>query len=293
MLHFDRPGSQTQAFKSALREFGYVEGRNLQFEERSGGAQPERLAGLAEELVRAQLDVLVSGTTATTRAAMKAGPSAPIVFLGSTDPVGSGLVASLARPGGNVTGFSLALGEGFAPKWLELLKQAAPSVQHVAALWNARATDKGHRFATELNDAAQRLKLRIDQHRASTPAELDEALAAIGASAARALIVTGGPLFGGRRKPILEFAAARRVPAIYFSSNFVEEGGLMSYGPNTQHIARRAASHVDRILKGTKAGDIPVEQPTVFELVLNRTTARALGLTFPKALLVAADRVIE
>jgi putative tryptophan/tyrosine transport system substrate-binding protein len=132
-----------------------------------------------------------------------------------------------------------------------------------------------------------------DVERRSLRAAVGALLAAIGKSGARRLIVTGGPFFSGLRKPILQFADARRLPAIYFASSFVDEGGLMSYGPNTQHIARRAASHVDRILKGTKAGDIPVEQPTVFELVLNQQTARALGLTFPKALLVGADRVIE
>jgi putative ABC transport system substrate-binding protein len=201
-------------------------------------------------------------------------------------------VANLARPGGNITGFSLAYGDGFAGKWLELLKEAAPNVSHVAALWsssNAAAT----RFVKELQVAAQMLKARLDVHHAASPPQLDEAFAAIGSSGARGLIVTPSPFAFTNRDRLVKFAASARLPAMYFVEDFADAGGLMSYGPSIADSYRRAAAHVDKILKGAKPGDLPVEQPTKFELTINVETARALGLKIPEAVMLRADRVVR
>ena len=286
------PGARDKAFLQGLREFGYVEGRNVTVEMRFAEGRPERLAGLVQELLRLKVDVLVVGATIGARAAKEATATVPIVFAGSSDPVAGGIVASLARPGGNITGFSTAYGDRFAGKWLELLKEATPDVSHVAALWSS-SNAAAVRFVEILRSAAHSLKVTLDVHHAANPGELDQALAAIGNGGAQALIVTPSPFAVTQQRKIVHYAAVRRLPAMYFDESFVEAGGLMSYGPNIPDSYRRAASHVDKILKGTKPGDLPVEQPTKFELVVNRQTARALGITLAGSILLRVDRVIE
>jgi len=286
------PGPRSVAFLQGLRELGYVEGHNVKIEMRFADGQPERLPRLVEEVIRLKVDVLVVGATIGASAAKRATTTIPIVFAGSSDPVAGGIVSNLARPGGNITGFSLAYGDGFAGKWLELLKEAAPNVSHVAALWNSSNTAAA-RFVKDLQVAAQVSKVRLDVHHAASPPELDEAFAVIGSSGARGLIVTPSPFAFTNRDRLIKFAAGRRLPAMYFVEDFADAGGLMSYGPSIADSYRRAAAHVDKILKGAKAGDLPVEQPTKFELRINLKTAKALGLTIPQSLLLRADEVIQ
>lgn len=286
------PGIRSAAFLQGLQDLGYVEGRNIHVEMRFADAQPERLSGHFEEMVRLKVNVLVTGTTIGARAAMNATGTIPIVFAGSSDPVDGGIVTNLARPGGNITGFSLAYGDEFAGKWVELLKEVAPKTSHAAALWCSN-TPAHARIEKQVRVAAQRLNLKLDLHNACNPSEIDEALAAVGSGGARGLIVTPSPLFSNNQKKLVQFAESKRLPAIYFLEVFVDAGGLMSYGPNIANSYRRAASYVDKILKGAKPGDLPVEQPTEFALVINLKTARALGLNVPKRLLQRADRVVE
>jgi len=286
------PGPRSVAFLQGLRELGYVEGQNISIEMRFAEGRPESLPGLVEDVMRTKVDVLVVGTTIGARAAMRATSTIPIVFAGSSDPVDGGIVTNLARPGANITGFSLAYGDGFAGKWVELLKEAAPNVSHVAALWNSN-TAAHVRIVKELRAASQLLKARLDVHHAANPPELDEALAAIGSGGARGLIVTPSPFFSNSRDKLVQFAESKRLPAMYFFADFADAGGLMSYGPSIPDSYRRAASHVDKILKGAKPGDLPVEQPTKFELVVNLKTARTLGLKIPQSIVLRADRVVE
>lgn len=286
------PGSRNEAFLAGLRALGYVDGRNVVVELRYAGGQPERLPGLVDELIRLDIDVLVVGSTIGARAAMKATTTIPVVFAGSSDPVAGGIVASLARPGGNLTGTSTAYGDGFAGKWLELLREAAPSVAHAAALWSA-SNASATRFVDELQTAARRLHVRVDAFQAANATELDAALAAIAAGGAKGLIVTPSPFASSSRDRLVAFAANRHLPAIHFAADFAEAGGLMAYGPSIADAYRRAAAYVDRILKGARPGDLPVEQPTKFDLTVNLKTARALGLAIPQSILVRADRVIE
>lgn len=285
-------GPRSDAFVHGLRELGHVEGRNVRIDMRFADGQPERLPGLVDEVLRLNPDVLVVGATIGARAAKNATTMVPIVFAGSSDPVAGGIVANLARPEGNVTGFSLAYGDGFAGKWLELLTQAAPGVSHVAVVWSS-TNAAASRFVQELQLAGRTLNVRLDVHQASTDAELDQALAAITAGAARGLIVTPSPFFVSRQRNLVEFAAGRRLPAIYFAEEFTAAGGLMSYGPSITDSYRRAAAHVDKILRGAKPADLPVEQPTKFDLVINLKAAKALSLTIPGTLLLRADEVIQ
>ncbi len=286
------PGSRNEAFLQGLRELGYVDGHDVKLEMRFAEGRPERLPGLVEELIRLKVDVLVVGATIGARAAMSATTTIPIVFAGSSDPVAGGVVANLARPEGNITGFSLAYGDGFAGKWLELLKEAVPNVSQFAALWSS-SNSAAARFVKELQMAARVLHVGLEVHHAAHLAELDEVLAAIGKSDARGLIVTPSPFAVTQRDRIIRFAASKRLPAMYFVEDFAEAGGLMAYGPSISDSYRRAASHVDKILKGARPGDLPVEQPTRFELTLNLGSARALGLKIPQSVLLRADRVIE
>ena len=286
------PGLRDQAFLRGMRELGYVEGRNVHIEMRFAEGRPERLPGLAEELIGLKPDVLAVGSTIGARAVKKATTTIPIVFAGSSDPVAGGLVPNLARPGGNITGFSLAYGDGFAGKWMELLKEVAPEVSHVAALWSS-SNAAAARFVKELQTAARKLDVALDVHLARNLPELDVALAAIGRSRAQGLIVVPSPFAATQRRKLVQFAAGERLPAVYFFEKFANAGGLMSYGPDFADVYRRAASHVDRILKGAKPGDLPVENPTKFDLVVNLKTAKALGITIPQSILLRADRVIE
>ena len=264
----------------------------MELEMRFADGHRERLRPLTDELLNLNLDVLVVGSTIGARAAKQATKTTPIVFAGSSDPVAGGIVSNLARPGGNVTGFSLAYGDGFAAKWLDLLKEAMPHLTRVAVIWSS-SNQAASGYLAELRNAASTLHIFLQTHQAGTSAELGPALAAAGSSSAEGLVVMPSPFAASHRKMLVDYAAGRKLPAVYFDETFVIAGGLMSYGPSIPDTYRRAAGHVDRILRGANPGDLPVEQPTKFELVINLKTAKALGLTIPQSVLLRADRVIE
>ena len=283
------------AFLQGLRDLGYVEGRNVVIEYRSAEGKLERLPALAAELVALKVDVIVTGGgTPTALAAKEATRTLPIVFASATDPVTDGLVTSLARPGGNVTGLS-NLAPELVGKCLEQLKQAVPGVSRVAVLWQPgglpERTEK--EMLTEAEVAARALGVRLQFVEARGPADFDRAFSDMTRARAGALALLGNAIFYSERRRLVDLAAKHRLPAVYISRDFVDAGGLMAYGPNLADLFRRAAAYVDKILKGTKPGDLPVEQPTRFELVINLTAAKALGLTIPSALLQRADQVIE
>jgi putative ABC transport system substrate-binding protein len=281
-----------EAFRQGLRDLGYVEGRNVVIEYRDAEGKPERLPALAAELVALKVDVIVAANTPTALAAKQATRTIPIVLSCAADPVTSGLVTSLARPGGNATGLSVLILVG---KCLEQLTQAVPGVSRVAALVQPGAvperTEKD--LLTEADVAARALGVRLQIVEARGPADFDRAFSDMTRARAGALTVLSGNMFFIERRRLVDLAAKNRLPAVYPWRDYVDAGGLMSYGPNLPDSHRRAATYVDRILKGTKPGDLPVEQPTKFELVINLKTAKALGLTIPPSLLGRADEVIQ
>jgi putative ABC transport system substrate-binding protein len=287
---------QHEAFRQGLRDLGYVEGRNVVIEYRDAEGKLERVPALAAELVALKVDVIfVGGGTRVTLAAMQATKTIPIVFTGVGDPVTSGLVTNLARPGGNVTGLS-GLGPELVGKRLELLKQAVPGVDRVAVLWLPGAlgerTDKD--MLTGADVAARALGVRLQFVEATRdPADFDRAFSDMTRARAGALTVLPSNRFLREHRRLVDLAAKNRLPAVYTSREFVDAGGLMAYGANFADLHRRAATYVDKILKGAKPGDLPIEQPTKFELVINLKTAKTLGLKVPQTLLVAADEVIE
>lgn len=288
----DAPGdspADREAFLRRLRSLGYVQGRNLSLERRYALGTTARLSDLAAELVQARVDVIVTAGSPAALAAAKATGTIPIVMVAVGSPVERGLVASLARPGGNVTGLSLDVGPEIGGKRLQLLKEAIPKLAHVAWLGAP-----GVRPATRnaLQTAAQVLGLTLQRVEVASPEDFDKAFAAITRMRPDALFV--GTLFlAANRSRIVDFATKGRIPSTYPFREYAEAGGLMSYGPSLLDLHVRAASYVDAILKGTKPGDLPVEQPTRFELVINLKTARALGLTMPSSLLQRADEVIR
>jgi putative tryptophan/tyrosine transport system substrate-binding protein len=283
-----------EAFRQGLRDLGYVEGQNIVIEYRSAEGKAERLPALAAELVALKVDVIVVPGTVGVLAAKQATKTIPIVFAVAADPVGSGLVTSLARPGGNVTGLSILTPE-LAGKCLELLTQAVPGVSRVAVLWqpggHGERTDKDTLKGADV--AARALGVRLQFVEAQGPADIDRAFSDMSRARAGALTVLGGGMFFGVRRRLVDLAAKNRLPAVYPSREFVDAGGLLSYGPNLADLYRRAATYVDKILKGAKPADLPVEQPTTFQLVINLKTAKALGLTIPPSVLGRADHVIE
>jgi putative ABC transport system substrate-binding protein len=281
-------------FVPGLRDLGYVEGRNVVIEYRDAEGKPERLPALAAELVALQVDVIVAPATVSALAARQATRTLPIVFAGAVDPVTDGLVTSLARPGGNVTGLS-NLAVGLPGKWLELLKQAVPGVSRVAVLWqpggSGERTEKD--MLKEAEVAARALGMRLQVVEARGPADLDRAFSDMTKARAGALAVVGSPLFVNERRRLADLAAKSRLPAVYPGRVYVDAGGLMSYGTNLAELLRRAATYVDKILKGAKPADLPVEQPTKFELVINLRAAKTLGLTIPPAVLAQADTLVQ
>jgi ABC-type uncharacterized transport system substrate-binding protein len=283
-----------EAFRQGLRDLGYVEGRNVVIEYRSAEGKFERLPALAAELVALKVDVIVTSTTEGVLAAKQATRTFPIVCAAAGDPVGSGLVTSLARPGGNVTGLS-ALTPELVGKCLELLTQAVPGVSRVAALWQPGAlperTEKD--MLKEADVAARALGVRLQFVEARGPADFDRAFSDMTRARARAFTVLGSTMFIIEHRRLVDLAAKNRLPAVYPLRQFVDAGGLMAYGPNVADLYRRAATYVDKILKGAKPADLPVEQPTKFELVINLKTAKALGLTIPPSVLGRADEVIQ
>jgi ABC-type uncharacterized transport system substrate-binding protein len=284
----------SEAFLQGLRDLGYVEGRNVVIEYRDAEGKYDRLPALAAELVALKVDVILAPPTLAALAAKQATRTLPIVFTAAADPVASGLVTSLARPGGNVTGLSILAPE-LVGKCLEQLKQAVPGVSRVAALWQpggaGARTEKD--MLKEADVAARALGVRLQFVEARGPADLDRAFSDMTRARAGALTVLTSNMFLGERRRLVGLAAKNRLPAVYPYRELVDAGGLMSYGPNLADLLRRAATYVDRILKGAKPGDLPVEQPTKFELVINLKTARALGLTIPRSLLSLAEEVIE
>ncbi|HEU5297530.1 MAG TPA: ABC transporter substrate-binding protein [Burkholderiaceae bacterium] len=282
------------AFLQGLGDLGYVEGRNVAIEYRDAEGKLERVPALAAELVALKDVIFVGGGTRVTLAAMQATKTIPIVFTGVGDPVESGLVTSLARPGGNVTGLS-SLGPELVGKRLELLKQAVPGVDRVAVLRLPGAlgerTDKD--MLTGADVAARALGVRLQFVEARGPDEFARAFSDMSSARAGALTVLPSNRFLREHRRLVDLAAKNRLPAVYTSREFVDAGGLMSYGANSVDLHRRAATYVDKILKGAKPGDLPVEQPTKFELVINLKTAKALGLTIPQSVLVHADEVIH
>ena len=278
-------------FRQGLRELGWVEGQNIAIEERWAEGRPERFPALAAELVRLSVDVLVGGGNQANHALRHATSTIPIVMAVSSDPVGVGLVASLARPGGNITGLSIQAAE-VGGKRLELLKEAVPRASRVAVLWNASDSSK----ASELHDtqvAAQALGMTLYSAEVRGPDDFDSAFAVIVRERPDALLTFSDPLTLNHQRRIVDFATRHRLPLMSEVKEFAEAGGLMTYGASLPALLWRAAYYVDRILKGTKPADLPVEQPIKFELVLNLKTAQALGITFPPTLLVLADEVIR
>ncbi len=282
----------TEAFREGLRELGWVEGQNIVIEYRFAEGRFDRLPDLAAELVRLKMDVIVAYATPTAVAAKNATATIPIVMFGGGDPVGLGLIASLARPGGNVTGLSYSVGMETFGKSLELLKAAVPKVRRVAVLSNP--ANQAHALAiSTLKVAAQSLGLQLQLLEARGPDEFDGAFTAMAKEHAGAVLVASDLLFLLHRARLADLTAKNRLPSMHGLQEMVEAGGLMSYGPNVAYYIRHAAIYVDKILKGAKPDDIPVEQPSKFELVINLKTAKALGLTIPPSLLQRADHVIE
>ncbi len=283
------------AFLQGLRDVGYVEGRNVAIEYRDAEGKVERLPTLAAELVALKVDVIVTeNSTLAARVAKQATTTIPIVFTSVGDAVESGLVISLARPGGNVTGLS-NLGPELVGKRLELLKQAVPGLDRVAVLWLPGAlgerTDKDMLAGADV--AARALGVQLQFVEARSADEFARAFSDMSSARAGALTVLPSNRFLREHRRLVELAAEKRLPAVYTSREFVDTGGLMSYGANSADLHRRAATYVDKILKGAKPGDLPVEQPTKFELVINLKTAKALGLTIPQSVLAHADEVIQ
>jgi putative ABC transport system substrate-binding protein len=258
-------------FKEGLRELGWVEGKQIEFEYRYAGGQLDKLSEFAGELIRLKVDVIVAGPdNGPTIAAKRVTTTIPIVMVGVTDPMSNGLVASLAQPGANVTGLTWEVTREQAGKNLELLKEAVPKVSRVAIIRNPKFADQIF-YSKEAESAAKILAVTIRFAELQTPNDkgLEDALGAVVNERANALLVTHYPFFADRRHRIINFAARNKLPAIYFASGFVNDGGLMSYGPDQQYLWRRAAIYVDKILKGTKPADLPVEQPKKFELLIN------------------------
>lgn len=284
------PGPLVEAFKQGLRELGYVEGQNIAVEHRWTDAGLEKLPALAAELVRLKVDIIVASSQAAV-AARQATTEIPIVMPIITDPVRLGLVSSLARPGGNATGLATQNDE-LPGKWLELVRETLPRVSRVAVLLHPTYDGGVQWKASEA--AARSLGVRLQALRAERADDLAAVFAEVQKNRAEALVVSSSPLFYVNRTRLVEFATKHRLPAIYHQSEFVvESGGLMSYGPDFRDLFRRSATYVDRILKGAKPGDLPVQQPTKFELVINLKAARALALTIPQAVLQRADRVVQ
>ena len=292
----DSPESRAvlDAYRNGLRERGYVEGQNIVIEKRAADLKIERFPSLATELVRLKVDIIVAGNTAAARAARQATTTIPIVAATMSDPVGDGLVASLARPGGNVTGLTF-LGPELVPKLLALLKEALPKASRVAALWHPGALSERttQDMLKQTEAAARSLAVHLQLVGVRSLDELDRAFSTMARERADALLVFPSPmLFNGRRR-ILDLAAKHPLPGMFNAKEWVELGGLISYGASLTDLFRRAATYVDRILKGAKPGDLPVEQPSKYELVINLKTAEALVLTIPPALLGRADEVIQ
>ncbi len=282
--HFD-------AFRKGLRELGYAEGQTIILESRWDEGNTARHASMVADLIRLKVDIIVAGTTPTALAARKATRTIPIVMAAIADPVGAGLVTSLARPGGNITGMSLISAE-LSGKRIGILKEAMPSISRIAVLWNPMNPNTVG-LLHDTKGASQSLGIQVQVLEVRNGAEIDAAFQSALKGGAQALVTVQDALFTLQRARIAELARKRRIPTMSGESGFAAAGGIMNYGPNIADPWRHAATFVDKILKGAKPGDLPVEQPEKFELVINLKTAKALGLTIPPSLLARADQVIE
>ena len=280
-----------EAFRQGLKEYGWVEGQNISVEYRFAEGKEEALPGIAAALVQSRLDVIVADGTAAIQAAKNVTQTVPIVMAVSNDPVGTGLVASLNRPGGNITGLSILTGE-LVSKWLQLLTEIVPGLARVAVLSNPLNPSSAP-LLEQTKAAAQSLGVEIHVAEVQGPDRFESAFAVIKAARAGALIVLPDGMLYSQHPRIVTFSAASHLPALFGQKEVVEAGGLIAYGPNIPASFRRSAAYVDKILQGAKPADLPVEQPTIFELVVNLETARAIGLTVPASILLRADEVIE
>jgi putative ABC transport system substrate-binding protein len=279
------------AFKQGLQELGYVTGKNIVIEQRYAKGKRDRVPALAADLVRLKVDIIVTHGGGTIRKAKKASSTIPIVFTYQADPVGTGLVASLARPGGTITGLSDYHGDMF-PKRIELLKEVVPSVSRVAVLSNPRASTS-RIILKDIQAAAPALGVTVFPLEVKGPDDIDRAFATMTRERVEGFLQSVGLGGGGTRKRIVDLAAKSQIPAVYTRGRWVSAGGLMSYGSNLFDLYRRAATYVDKILKGAKPAELPVEQPTKFELVINLKAAKQIGITIPPEVLVRADKVIK
>ena len=287
----NEPGSSIKIFRQALQDLGYVEGKNIIIDYRNAEGKIERYSDLVADLVGLKVDVIFTSSTPGALAAKNATKTIPIVFTNVGDPVANGLVASLARPGGNITGLS-TLAPELSGKGLELLKETIPKLSRIAVVWNPDNPGKTSSFK-ETEVAAQALRLQLQSLEVRGPNDVEPAFQAARKERAGALIVLRDVVVSSQIRRILELALKNQMPAIYGDRGFVDAGGLMSYGPNIDDLFRRAATYVDKILKGTKPADLPVERPSKFELVINLKTAKQIGLTIPPNVLVRADKVIR
>ena len=288
----DRNSPLGEIFRSRLRELGYVEGKNLIFEYRSAQNKLDLLPALADELVRLNVDLIITSASPPTIAAKNATKTIPIVFIQlAIDPVTSGIVNSFARPGGNITGLTNAAG-ALAGKRLELLKQLVPKLSRVAIMWEPKNAGSAQVWK-DCQLAARELGLQLHSEEVNSADDFEGAFKSATSARSGAILVSQMILANTHRSKLVEMAAKARLPAIYFRSEFAEEGGLMSYNADLNDSYRRIASYVDKILKGAKPADLPVEEPTKFELVINGKTAKVLGLKIPQSLLISADKVIE
>ena len=282
---------RVEAFREALRKLGYVEGQNITIEYRYGDNKSERMPKLAAELVHLNVDVIVTTGSSATRPAKEATTAIPIVMMSDNDPVGSGFVASLARPGGNITGLT-NVGGDLGDKRLELLKEIIPKLSRVAVFRDLTNVTEGI-GVDEIEPTARVLKLQTQRFELAKVEDFDSQFQAIMKWRPGGLMIVGGPLMNGHRKRIVEFTAKNKLAAMYNREEFVDAGGLVSYATNFIDLTRRAATYVDKILKGTKPADLPVEQPTTFEFIINLKAAKQIGVTIPPNVLVRADRVIR
>jgi putative ABC transport system substrate-binding protein len=283
--------TRVEAFRQGLRELGYVEGKNIVIDWRSGEGKLERESELVAEAVRLKVDVIVTSGPTMTRAAKQATTTIPIVMTFDSDPVGSGFIASLARPGGNITGLS-ALSPELSGKQLELLKEIVPTLARVAVLGSSNEPAKPNTLK-EIELAAGALGVQIQFLDVPEPKDIETTFRSATKARADALVVLASAVFSDQRARVASLALSSRLPAIYFRQEFVEAGGLISYGTSFADLSRRAATYVDKILKGAKPADLPVEQPKKFELIINLKTAKQIGLTIPPNVLARADKVIR
>jgi putative tryptophan/tyrosine transport system substrate-binding protein len=285
------PPSSSSPFDQGLLKLGYVEGQNITIERRYANGQLDRLPQLAAELAHLPLDVILTQSFPAALAAKQATTTIPIVVVGAGDPVATGLVASFARPGGNITGVS-ALETELSGKRLELLKEAFPKLAHVAVLWNAADLGMTLKFG-ELERAAHALRVAVQASAVREPKDFDLVFSEMIRKRPDALFVITDPLTQLNRKQLLELATKSRLPAMYENSSYVDDGGLMAYGPSQAENIQQALHQVDKILRGTKASELPIEQPTKFEFIINLKTAKQIGLTIPPNVLLRADKVIQ